>query len=80
MYGTTKRKDILDTFTKNFQARGIDIKIFSVATDSAPAMIGQHHEFVTLVEQKIRCPVIKFLCYIHQDIFVQRFQIQLLMT
>ena len=30
MHGTTKGKDILDTFTENFEERGIDIKIFSV--------------------------------------------------
>ena len=39
MYGTTKGKDILDTFTKIFVERGIDIeKIFSVTEDGAPAM------------------------------------------
>ena len=60
MYGATKGKDILNTFTKNFEERWIDIKkIFSVTTDSAPAMIGQHRGFVTLVEQKIGHPVIK---------------------
>ena len=40
-YGTTKGKDILNTFTKNFEERGIDMKkIFSVTTDGAPAMMG----------------------------------------
>ena len=42
MYGTTKEKDILDTFTKNFEEREIDIKkIFSVTIDGTPAMMGQ---------------------------------------
>ena len=37
MYGTTTGKDILDTFTKHFEERGIDMKkIFSVTTDGAP--------------------------------------------
>ena len=59
MYGTTKRKDILDTFTKHFEGRGIDMKKrFSVTTDGAPAMTEQHRGFVTPVEQKIRHPVL----------------------
>ena len=42
IYGTTKEKDILDTFTKNFEKREIDIKkIFSVTIDGTPAMMGQ---------------------------------------
>ena len=42
MYGTTKEKDILDTYTKNFVKRKIDIKkIFLVIIDSAPAMMEQ---------------------------------------
>ena len=40
--GTTEGKDILDTFTKNFKERGIDIKVFSVTIDGAPAMMRQH--------------------------------------
>ena len=39
MHGTTKGKDILDTFTKNFEERGTDIKIFSVTIDGLPAMM-----------------------------------------
>ena len=54
MYGSTTGKDILDTFTKHFEERGIDMKkIFSVTTDGAPAMIGQHRGFVNLIEQKL---------------------------
>ena len=50
MYGTTTGKDILDTFTKHFEERRIDMKkIFSVTTDGAPAMIGQHRGFVNLI-------------------------------
>ena len=42
MYGTTKEKDILHTFTTNFEKRETDIKkIFSATTDGAPAMMGQ---------------------------------------
>ena len=38
MYGTAKGKDILDSFTKNFDEKGIDIqKIFSITTDCSPA-------------------------------------------
>ena len=65
MYGTTKEKDILDTFNKNFEERGIDTKIFSVTTDGAPAMMGQYSGFVTLVDQKIGHPVMKLHCIIH---------------
>ena len=67
MYCTTKEKDILDTFIKRSEERAIDIKkIFSVATDGAPAIIGQQRGFVTLIEQKIRHPVIKLHCIVHQ--------------
>ena len=45
MHGTTKGNDIFDTFTKNFEERGIDIKIFSVTIDSAPAMMRQQGRF-----------------------------------
>ena len=42
MYGTIEEKDILDTFTKNFEEREIDIKkIFSVTINAAPAMMEQ---------------------------------------
>ena len=59
-YGTTKGKDMLDTFTKNFEERGIDIKkIFSFATYSARAVMKQHGGFITFVEQKIGHPVMK---------------------
>ena len=68
MYGTTTGKDILDTFTKHFEERGIDMKkILSVTTDGAPAMIGQHRAFVNLIKQKIRHPVIKLHCNVHQE-------------
>ena len=68
MYGTTTGKDILDTFTKHFEERGIDMKkIFSVTTGGAPAMIGQHRGFVNFIQQKIRHPVMKLLCIVHQE-------------
>ena len=68
IYGITKGKDILDTFTKNFKERRIDIKkIFSVATEGAPTMMGQHRGFVTLVEQKIWHHVMKLHWIIHQE-------------
>ena len=68
MYGTITGKDILDTFTKPFEEWGIDLKkIFLVTTDGAPAMIGQHRGFVNLIEQKIRYPVMKLHCVVHQE-------------
>ena len=68
MYGTTKEKDILDIFTKNFKERGIDTnKIFSATTDGALAMIGHHRGFVTLVDQKIGHIVTKLHCITHQE-------------
>ena len=68
MYGTTTVKDILDTFIKHFEKRGFDMKkIFSVTTDGAPAMIGQHRGFVNLIEQKIRHPVMKLHCIVHKE-------------
>ena len=51
MHDTTKGKDILDTFIKHFEKKGIDMKkIFLVATDDTPAMIGQHSGFFGLIE------------------------------
>ena len=48
--------------------KGIDIKkIFSVTTDGAPAMMGQHCGFITLVEQKIGHPVVKLHCIIYEE-------------
>ena len=42
MYDSTTGKDILDTITKNFEEKEIDIKkIFSVTVDGAPAMMRQ---------------------------------------
>ena len=68
MYGTTTGKDIFDTFTEHFEERGIEMKkIFSEAIDDAPAMIGQHRGFVNLIEQKIRHPVMKLHCIVHQE-------------
>ena len=80
LYGTTTRKDIRDTLTKHFEERGINRKkIFSVTTDGAPVMIGQHRGFVNLFEQKIKHPVMKLHCIVGQKTFVRRFQIQLSM-
>ena len=67
MYGTTAGKGILNTFARHFEERGNDMKIFSVTTDGAPAMIGQHRGFVNLIEQKIRHPVMKLHCIVHQE-------------
>ena len=68
MYGTTTGKDILDNFTKHFEERGTDMKkIFTVTTDGAPAMIRQHSGFVNLIEKKIRHPVTKLHCIVHQE-------------
>ena len=65
MYGATTGKDILDTFTKHFEEREIDMKkIFSVTTDGAPAMIRQHRGFVNLIEQKLRHSVMKLQCIV----------------
>ena len=56
-----------NTFTKNFEEREIDIKkIFSVITDGAPAIMGQHCRLVTLVEQKVGHPVLELHDIIHQ--------------
>ena len=66
IYGTTKEKDLLDTFTKNFEERGIAIKkTFSVITNGTPAMMGQNRKF--LVKQKIGHPVMKLHCIIDQE-------------
>ena len=68
MYGTTTGKDIIDTFTKHFEERGIDLKkIFLVTTDGVPAMIRQQRGFVNSIEQKLRHPVVKFHCIVHQE-------------
>ena len=68
MHGTTTGKDRLDTFTKHFEERVIDVKkIFSVTTDGAPATIGQHREFVNLIEQKISHSVMKLHCIVYQE-------------
>ena len=70
MYGTTTGKDIRDTFTKHFEERGIDVKkIFLATIDGAPAITGQHRGFVNFIEQKIRHPVIKLHCIVHQENF-----------
>ena len=67
MYSTTTGNHTFDTFTQHFRERGIDMmKIFSVTTDGAPAMIGQHRGFVNLREQNIRHPVMKLHCIVHQ--------------
>ena len=39
MHALLKEKNIFDTFTKNFQERGIHIKIFSVTIEVARAMM-----------------------------------------
>ena len=68
MYGTTTGKYILDTFTKHFEERGIDMKkIFSVTTGGVPVMIGQHRAFVNVIEQKIRHPALKLQCIVQQE-------------
>ena len=61
-----KGKDILDTFTKNFKQKGIDLKkIFSSATVRATVMRGQNRGFAILVEQKIGLPVTKLHCIVY---------------
>ena len=70
MRGTTTGKDTAKTFVNHFEERGIDIrtdKIFSVTTDSAPAVVGKHGGFVKIVENQIGHPTLNFHCIIHQQ-------------
>ena len=68
MYGSAKGKDIPETFIVNFEEREIDMKkIFSVATDGAPATMGQYRGSVTLVEQTIGLPVVEMHCILHLE-------------
>ena len=68
MYGSTKGADILEKFINHFEKGQIDIKkIFAVTTDGAAAMVGRDRGFVTLIEEKIGHPVMKFHCIIHQE-------------
>ena len=61
MYGFTKGKEKFDNFTKHFD------RACAVATDGAPAIVGQYHGFVTLAEEKIGHPVMKLHCIIYQE-------------
>ena len=71
-------KVMFETFTKNYEKRGIDIKkIFSVTTDGAPAMIGKYCEFVTLFEQKNR-NVMKLHYIVHQENLCAKISISVL--
>ena len=68
MYDTTKGKEVVKTFIDHFEQRGVDIKkIFAVTTDGAPAMIGKHKGFVSLIEDKIGHPIVKYHCIIHLE-------------
>ena len=64
-----QEKIYLTPSLKHFEERGIDMKIFSVTTNGALAMIGQHREFVNLIEQKIRHHAMKLHCIIHEENF-----------
>lgn len=66
--GTTRGEDILSEFVKRFEKRGLDLtKIFCVTTDGAPAMIGTHKGFVSLLTARIGRPLLNFHCIIHQE-------------
>ena len=81
MYGSTKEADIFEKFIDHFEKRQIDIKkIFAITTDGAAAMVERDCSFVALIEEKIGHPVMKFYCIIHQETFVLRFPIQILLV
>ena len=68
MYDTTKGKDVVKTFIDHFEQRGVDIrKIFAVTTDGAPSIVGKHNGIVSLIEDKIGHPIMRFHCIIHQE-------------
>ena len=68
MYDTTKGKDLVKTFIDHFDQKEVNIKkIFAVTTDGAPAMVGKHNGFVSLIEDKIGHPIMRFHCIIHQE-------------
>ena len=53
-HGSFKVTVILQTFTKHFEERVIDMqKIFAVTTNDAHTIVAQQHEFFTPVQEKI---------------------------
>ena len=70
-----KAKDVVKTFIDHFEQRRVDIKkIFAVTTDGAPAMVVKHNGFVSLIEDRIGHPIMKFTVLFTEKIFVQKFR------
>lgn len=68
LQGTTRGEDIFSEFVKHFEKRNIDLnKKFCVTTDGAPAMIGRHKGFVSLLIERMGRSVLNFHCIIHQE-------------
>jgi len=66
--GTVKGVDIITAFVSYFENQNINInKIFCVATDAAPAMVGKNKGFVKLRQDHIGRQVLSFHCIIHQE-------------
>ena len=66
--GTVKGVDITTAFLRYFENQNINInKIFCVATDAAPAMVGKNKGFVKLRQDHIGRQVLSFHCIIHQE-------------
>lgn len=67
--GTTKGTDLFRALMQCIQTSKLDLdKLDSVCTDGAPALTGRHVGCLTLLEEHIGRPLLKYHCIIHQEV------------
>jgi len=68
MHGTTKGSDLFKTLKSSVQSCNLDWKkLDSICTDGAPALTGRHVGCLSLLEDFLHRPLLKYHCIIHQE-------------
>uniref|UniRef100_UPI0019396E1D general transcription factor II-I repeat domain-containing protein 2-like n=1 Tax=Styela clava TaxID=7725 RepID=UPI0019396E1D len=66
--GTTRGKDIYEIVNLSLDKFNIDRKnIYSITTDGAPALTGQHNGFISLFKESVDHEILSYHCLIHQQ-------------
>ncbi|XP_077966599.1 general transcription factor II-I repeat domain-containing protein 2-like [Styela clava] len=80
--GTTRGKDIYEIVNLSLDKFNIDRKnIYSITTDGAPALTGQHNGFISLFKESVDHEILSYHCLIHQQqLCAQKLNMKHLMT
>ncbi|XP_072262903.1 general transcription factor II-I repeat domain-containing protein 2A-like [Pyxicephalus adspersus] len=68
MKGTTRGEDLFKSFTELAKEQNLPMdKLISVCTDGASCMVRKNREFVALLREHEKRPILSFHCILHQE-------------